>query len=70
MAMDHVDCMRMFVRVMELGSFARASQDLDVSRSVATQAVARLEGRLGVRLLHRTTRKLSPTEDGGRRAPR
>ena len=62
--MDHVECMRMFVRVTELGSFARASQEFDVSRSVATQAVARLESRLGVRLLHRTTRKLSPTDDG------
>ena len=62
--MDHVDCMRMFVRVVELGSFARASEDFDVSRSVATQALARLENRVGVRLLHRTTRKLSPTEEG------
>ena len=62
--MDHVECMRMFVRVVELGSFARASEAFEVSRSVATQAIARLEDRLGVRLLHRTTRRLSPTEDG------
>ena len=62
--MDHVDCMRMFVRVVELGSFARASDEFEVSRATATQAVARLENRVGVRLLHRTTRQLSPTEDG------
>ena len=62
--MDHVDCMKMFVRVVELGSFARASEELEVSRATATHAVARLEDRLGVRLLHRTTRRLSPTEDG------
>ena len=64
MAMDHVECMRMFVRVVELGSFARASEEAEVSRATATQAVARLEDRVGVRLLHRTTRQLSPTEDG------
>jgi len=62
--MDYIDCMRMFVRVVELGSFARASEELDVSRSSATQALVRLENRLSVRLLHRTTRKLSPTEEG------
>ncbi len=62
--MDHIDCMRIFVRVVEQGSFARASEEFEVSRSTVTQCVARLENRLGVRLLHRTTRKLSPTEDG------
>ena len=56
--------MRMYVRVVELGSFARAADDLDVSRSAATQGVARLEQQLGVRLLHRTTRQLRPTDDG------
>lgn len=62
--MDHVFCMRMYVRVVELASFVRASEEFDVARSTATQCVARLEKRLGVRLLHRTTRQLSPTEDG------
>jgi LysR family transcriptional regulator for bpeEF and oprC len=56
--------MRVFTRVAEQGSFARASEDLEISRPTATQAVARLETRLGVRLLHRTTRRLSLTEDG------
>ena len=62
--MDHLFCMRMYVRVVELESFVRASEEFDVSRSTATQCVARLEKQLGVRLLHRTTRQLSPTEDG------
>lgn len=62
--MDHIHCMRIFVRVVELGSFARASEELEVSRATATQCVARLEQKLGVRLLHRTTRRLSATEDG------
>jgi LysR family transcriptional regulator, regulator for bpeEF and oprC len=62
--MDQVFCMRMFTRVVELESFIRASEEFDVARSTATQAVAQLEKRLGVRLLHRTTRQLTPTEDG------
>ena len=62
--MDQLFCMRMFKRVVELGSFARASEEFDVARATATNTVAQLERKLGVRLLHRTTRKLSPTEDG------
>jgi len=62
--MDQVFCMKMYSRVVELGSFSRASEDFDVARSTATQCVAALEDQLGVRLLHRTTRKLTPTEDG------
>jgi LysR family transcriptional regulator for bpeEF and oprC len=61
---DQLFCMRVFTRVAELGSFARASEDLEIARPTATQAVARLEKRLGVRLVHRTTRRLSLTEDG------
>jgi LysR family transcriptional regulator for bpeEF and oprC len=62
--MDQLFCMRVFVRVVELGSFSRASDDLEVARPTATMAVARLEKRLGVRLLQRTTRRLRLTEDG------
>lgn len=62
--MDQVFAMRMYVRVVELGSFIRASEEFDVARSTATQCVAGLEKRLGVRLLHRTTRTLTPTQDG------
>jgi LysR family transcriptional regulator for bpeEF and oprC len=62
--MDQLFCIRVFVRVVELGSFARASEALDIARPRATHAVAALEKRLGVRLLNRTTRQLSLTEDG------
>jgi LysR family transcriptional regulator for bpeEF and oprC len=62
--MDQLYCMRVFARVVEQGSFARAAEDLDVARPTATIAVAQLERRLGVRLLHRTTRRLSLTDEG------
>jgi LysR family transcriptional regulator for bpeEF and oprC len=56
--------MRVFARVVEQGSFARAAEDLDLAPATATNAVAQLETRLKVRLLHRTTRKLSLTDEG------
>src|SRR5512134_1637103 len=62
--MDQLFCMRVFARVVEQSSFARAAEDLDVARPTATAAVAQLEKRLGVRLLHRTTRRLSLTDEG------
>lgn len=62
--MDQLFCMRVFARVVEQSSFVRAAEDLDIARPTATIAVARLEKRLGVRLLHRTTRRLSLTDEG------
>lgn len=62
--MDQLFCMRVFTRVVEHGSFARAADDLAVSRPTVTIAVSRLEKRLGARLLHRTTRRLSLTDEG------
>lgn len=62
--MDQLYCMRVFARVVEQGSFARAAEDLEIARPSATTAVAKLEKRLGVRLLHRTTRRLSLTDEG------
>ena len=62
--MEHLFCMRVFARVVEQGSFVRAAEDLDIARPTATIAVAKLEKRLGVRLLHRTTRSLSLTDEG------
>lgn len=56
--------MRVFAKVVEHGSFARAAQILDISNAVATRHVADLENHLGTRLLNRTTRKLSLTETG------
>lgn len=62
--MERLDCDRMFVAVMELGSFAAAAQRLGTSSGQASKLVARLEGELGVQLLKRSTRALSPTEVG------
>jgi DNA-binding transcriptional LysR family regulator len=61
---DHLDSMRIFVKVADLGGFARAASALRISNAVATRHVADLEDRLGTRLLNRTTRSLSPTESG------
>lgn len=62
--MDRLFCMRVFVRVVEQGAFVRAADDLGVSRATVTEAVAQLEKHLGVRLINRTTRRLSVTAEG------
>lgn len=62
--MDRLDCDRMFVTVMETGSFSAAARRLGTSSGQASKLVSRLEADLGVRLLNRTTRALAPTEVG------
>lgn len=62
--MDRLDAMRLFTRIVERGSFTAAAHDIGVPRSTVTQAIKRLEDRLGVRLLQRTTRVVSTTLDG------
>ena len=62
--MDRLDAMRVFSRVVERRSFSLAAEDLGLPRSTVTDAVKQLERRLGVRLLQRTTRHVSPTLDG------
>ncbi|MES2106077.1 MAG: LysR family transcriptional regulator [Pseudomonadota bacterium] len=62
--MDRLQSMRIFSKVVEQGSFARAAEILDMSNAVVTRYVADLESHLGTRLLNRTTRKLSLTETG------
>jgi DNA-binding transcriptional LysR family regulator len=62
--MDRLDHMRVFAKIAEIGSFAGAAVRLDISPSMASQHVKVLEERLGVRLLNRTTRKVSLTEIG------
>jgi LysR family transcriptional regulator for bpeEF and oprC len=62
--MDQLQGMRVFARVAELGSFARAANDMDMSRAMASSYVAQLEKHLGTRLLHRTTRKVTVSPEG------
>ena len=62
--MDRLTALELFVRIVDRGSFSAAAADLGVSRPVATAAIKSLEERLGVRLLQRSTRNLSPTSEG------
>ena len=62
--MDRFLEMRTFVQVVDTGSFVGAAEPLAMSKAAVSRYVADLEARLGVRLLHRTTRRLSLTEDG------
>ncbi len=62
--MDRFDAMQAFVRVVETGSFTKAAETLHLSKTTVTQLVQNLEARLRVRLLNRTTRKVSVTPDG------
>ncbi|MCU4582711.1 LysR family transcriptional regulator [Acinetobacter gyllenbergii] len=53
-----------FIRVADLGSISKAAQDANISVSVASQKLQRLEQNLQLRLFHRTTRKLTLTDEG------
>jgi len=61
---DPLDGIAAFVRVVDSGSFSAAAGQLKISKSAVSAQVQRLEDRLGVRLLNRTTRRLSVTEAG------
>jgi DNA-binding transcriptional LysR family regulator len=61
---DVLTGMRVFAAVVDFGSFAKAAEQLDLSRGMTSRYVAAVEARLGVRLLNRTTRRLSLTEAG------
>jgi DNA-binding transcriptional LysR family regulator len=62
--MDRLAALELFVRVVESGSFTAAARERRLSQPAASKQVAALERSLGVRLLHRTTRKVTPTEEG------
>jgi DNA-binding transcriptional LysR family regulator len=62
--MDTLESMRSFVRVVDCGGFSSAARDLGLPKSTVSRQVSRLEDRLGVRLLNRTTRSLSMTDVG------
>ena len=62
--MDRLAAMQAFVRVVEAGSFSAAARALSMGQPAISKTVAQLEGRLGVRLLMRSTHGLTPTEAG------
>jgi DNA-binding transcriptional LysR family regulator len=64
MAFDRLEAMRAFCRIVELGSFTRAADMLGLAKTTVSGQVLALETQLGVKLLHRTTRRVSPTTDG------
>ena len=63
--MDQFAAMEAFVRVAESGSFSKAAERLQSSKSAVSRQVSALEPELGARLLHRTTRALTLPEAGG-----
>jgi LysR family transcriptional regulator for bpeEF and oprC len=62
--MDMLQAMRVFVTVVDQGSFAKAADVLQMHRPNVTREIKNLESYLNVRLLHRTTRKQTLTDDG------
>jgi DNA-binding transcriptional LysR family regulator len=62
--MDRLGSMRAFTRVVDEGGFAAAARRIGLSRSVVNKAVINLENELGVQLLRRSTRQVTPTETG------
>lgn len=64
--MDKLDAMRVFVEVAKSGSFVSASRSLNISPPAVTRIIAQLEHIVGVRLFHRTTRRVRLTESGER----
>lgn len=63
-AVDRIQGVKLFIRVVDLGSFSKAAADLGIGQPSATKLVAQLEAQLGSRLLHRSTHGVTPTEIG------
>jgi DNA-binding transcriptional LysR family regulator len=68
--LDRLFTMRVFLQVVDTGSFAAAARSLDLSKPMITRAVAQLEAHLRARLLHRSTRNVTATEVGTEYAER
>lgn len=63
-AMDRLQAINLFIRVVDLGSFSKAARDIGIGQPSATKQMAQLEKQLGARLLHRSTHGVTPTEIG------
>ncbi len=61
---DRLNQLALFVRTVEAGSFSKAAREFGLTQPSVSRAIASLEARLGVTLLHRTTRRLTPTDVG------
>src|SRR6202790_3547863 len=68
--LNKLQAMQVFVRVVETGGLTRAADSLQLPKATATTLIQQLEAALGVRLLNRTTRKVSVTTDGAAYYPR
>lgn len=62
--MNELECIRAFIRVVEVGSFAEAARQIGTAKSVMSKRVNQLEDHLQLELLHRSTRKLTLTDTG------
>ncbi|NNC14870.1 LysR family transcriptional regulator [Corallococcus exiguus] len=62
--MNSISEIEVFIKAVDLGGFTRAAENLGLTPSGVSRIISRLEGRLGVRLLNRTTRSLSLTDEG------
>lgn len=62
--MDRLQAVRLFIRVVDLGSFSKAATEAHIGQPAATKQIAQMEKQLGARLLHRTTHGVTPTEIG------
>src|ERR1700752_4911319 len=62
--MDLLGALGVLVRVVETGSFSAVARERELSQAAGARQISQLEDHFGVRLFHRTTRKLSLTDDG------
>jgi DNA-binding transcriptional LysR family regulator len=62
--MDTIQGMKLFIRVVDQGSFTKAASEFAMGQPTATKLIAQLEAKLGARLLHRSTHGVTPTEIG------
>ena len=62
--MDLIEPLRIFMRISDSGGFTAAAEQMGLPRPTVSLAIQQLETRLGTRLLNRTTRRVSMTEDG------